>query len=249
MSEFNIKINHMHPNELDIRDLKDFLDAASKIMRPEKKDRTETVSLDILDNCITLKLETSSDRLTRNLQDRLTSLEKTRNLSIHPKSFRNGMIQLKKLAKRIKEPIILGTSFAEPDEFFSLDADTFLADNETHWFKTELYVYGKVRNAGGSKPNIHIETDYYGVLIVDTPLNILETLKENILYHEYGVRVEAEQNTDGEIKDKRAKFIEFLDYSPENSTLLEDLQNGKHQKDWDDITNAVDWIRNLRDAV
>lgn len=249
LNEFNIKISQMHPHELDIQDLKDFLDAASKIMRPERKDKSETVSLDIVDNCITLKLATSSDRLTRNLQDRLISVKETRNLSIHPKPFRDGIFKLRDLASRIKQPISLGTSLAELDQIFLLDADTFLADNETNWFKTELYVYGNIRNAGGANPNIHIETDYYGLLIVDTPRKILETLEENILYHELGLHVEAEQNIEGQIKDKRARFIDFLDYAPEESTLLEDLSAGRHQKDWADISNAVDWVRSLRDAV
>jgi hypothetical protein len=55
-------------------------------------------------------------------------------------------------------------------------------------------------------------------------------------------------NLNGEIKDKRGKFISFLNYSPSN-TFIDDIASGKYAAPWADVKDPVAWVRELRGPI
>jgi|694.fasta_scaffold79906_5 hypothetical protein len=104
----------------------------------------------------------------------------------------------------------------------SLPSSTELRiDRSTHYFRsaataveTEVYLYGRIVDAGGKeKPNIHLQVDGEGMYVIDAPRQFLEGLERNILYHRMGVRAMGRQNLQtGDIEKGSLQLIELIDY-------------------------------------
>src|SRR5690606_41509727 len=82
-----------------------------------------------------------------------------------------------------------------------IDKFTNFKRKEVLWADAEFYFYGKVTNAGGKdKANIHLLTDEYGIVRIQTPITFLEQQEENILYKSLGIRAKGKQHSEnGEI--------------------------------------------------
>jgi hypothetical protein len=108
-----------------------------------------------------------------------------------------------------------------------IDRTTHFVRTEATSVETEVYLYGKVVEAGGKgRPNIHLHVDGQGVFIIDAPEKVLAELKENILYHTMGVRVMGRQNLQtGELEKGSLKMVELIDYDQQyNEEYLKRLQ-------------------------
>lgn len=68
------------------------------------------------------------------------------------------------------------------------------------WVDIELYLYGRITDAGGKeKANIHLDTDK-GLIKIRTTIKELKDLPSNPLYKNFRIHVEAKQNiSNGEI--------------------------------------------------
>ena len=114
--------------------------------------------------------------------------------------------------------------------------------------RAEFYLYGRVTNAGGKdRANIHIQTDDYGLVIIKTPISVLEKLEGNILYRTFGVRVIGKQHTEtGELDRSDIRFVELIDYHPTyDEDYLQSLRS-KAKKNWLGSVKPDDWLRELR---
>ena len=80
----------------------------------------------------------------------------------------------------------------------------------------EFYFYGILKDAGGkSKANIHLDTEDYGYLAIETGQDFLMEQDENLLYKKFGVRTSGKQNLEtGEIDTKSLKLLELINYDP-----------------------------------
>lgn len=101
------------------------------------------------------------------------------------------------------------------------DSSQLRIDRTTHYLRTEatsveteVYLYGRVVDAGGKeRPNIHLQVDGHGQYTIDAQEQFLEGLKSNILYHRMGIRAHGRQNLQtGEIEKGSLKLIELIDY-------------------------------------
>lgn len=129
-----------------------------------------------------------------------------------------------------------------------IDRTTKLYRTEAVWAEAEFYLYGRVTNAGGKdRANIHLQTDEYGVVIIKTPIAILEKLEGNILYRTFGVRVLGKQHTEtGELDRSELRFIELIDYHPNyDEAYLQSLRT-KAKKNWLGSVDSDTWLRDLR---
>jgi len=95
-----------------------------------------------------------------------------------------------------------------------IDKNTFYFRTTEEWVDAEFYFYGKITNAGGKeKANIHLSSQDYGTLVIQTPQEFLAKTEKNILYKWFGIRAKGKQNTaTGEIDQNSLQFIELLDY-------------------------------------
>ncbi|ADB41675.1 hypothetical protein [Spirosoma linguale] len=129
-----------------------------------------------------------------------------------------------------------------------IDRTTKFYRTEAVWAEAEFYLYGRVTNAGGKdRANIHIQTDDYGLVIVKTPISILEQLEGNILYRTFGVRVIGKQHTEtGELDRSDVRFVELVDYHPNyDEDYLQSLRS-KAKKSWLGTTDPTAWLHELR---
>ncbi len=142
---------------------------------------------------------------------------------------------------------IIRTSEADTSEL-RIDATTRFYRTEAVWADAEFYLYGRVTNAGGKdRANIHLQTDEYGVVIVKTPITVLEKIEGNILYKTFGVRVTGRQHTEtGELDRSDLRFVELIDYHPDyDEAYLKSLRS-KAKKNWLGTIEPNNWLRELR---
>jgi hypothetical protein len=141
----------------------------------------------------------------------------------------------------------LSTSVASTNEI-KIDKSTRFRRTESIWADAEFYFYGKVTNAGGKdRANIHINTEEFGTIRIETPISFLEQYDENILYKSFGVRVIGKQHSEtGEIDKSTLKFIELVDYQPRyDIDYLESLRK-KATNSWLGKLDPDSWLREVR---
>jgi hypothetical protein len=118
---------------------------------------------------------------------------------------------------------------------------------ESIWVDAEFYFYGVLKDAGGkSKANIHLDTNDYGYLSIETGEVFLKEREENLLYKKFGVRASGKQNIEtGEIDTKSLFLLELIDYQPKFDTDYLNSLIKKAKKSWNNI-NPDEWLLNLR---
>jgi hypothetical protein len=133
------------------------------------------------------------------------------------------------------------------DVELSINPNTRFFRTENIWTDAEFYFYGILKDAGGkSKANIHIDTDDYGYLAIETGQDFLMEQQENLLYKEFGVRATGKQNLEtGEIDTKSLRLVELINYNPKfDSDYLSSLIS-KAKQSWKGI-DTNEWLTNLR---
>lgn len=133
------------------------------------------------------------------------------------------------------------------DYELTISPQTHFFRTENIWVKAEFYLYGLLKNAGGkSKANIHLDTDDFGYLAIETGEDFLRGLEDNLLYKRFGVRVSGKQNIEtGEMDTKSLKLIELIDYNPKFDRNYLNGLISKAKKNWQG-TNTDEWLTGLR---
>lgn len=118
---------------------------------------------------------------------------------------------------------------------------------ENVWVEAEFYFYGILKDAGGkSKANIHLDTDEYGYLSIETGEEFLKEREENLLYKKFGVRAFGKQNLEtGEIDTKSLSLVELIDYQPKFDNEYLNSRIKKAKENWKDV-NPDEFLINLR---
>ena len=120
--------------------------------------------------------------------------------------------------------------------------------SESVWVETELYLYGEIVDMGGkNKSNIHLSTEEFGTVLINTPKEILKSYDENYLYKRYGIRAIGKQNIEtGEIDKTSLNFKEIIFYptSYDERYLFRLIKKAKQS--WTEIADIDEWLRELR---
>lgn len=119
---------------------------------------------------------------------------------------------------------------------------------EAVWAEAEFYFYGKITNAGGKdKANIHITTEEFGTIRIQTPISFLEEYSDNLLYRSFGIRAAGMQHSEtGEIDSSTLKFIELVDYHPKYDEQYLKTLRDKAKNNWLGTIKPDDWLREIR---
>lgn len=143
--------------------------------------------------------------------------------------------------------LVIRTSEPDTNEL-RIDRTTWFYRTEAVWADAEFYLYGRVTNAGGKdRANIHLQTDEYGLMIIKTPIAVLEKIEGNILYRTFGIRVIGKQHTEtGELDRSDLRFVDLIDYQPDyDEVYLKNLRL-KAKKNWLNTVEPDNWLRELR---
>ena len=132
-----------------------------------------------------------------------------------------------------------------------IDRTTHYERDEKLWVDAEFYLYGELTNAGGKRsPNIHLDTEEFGVLKIATDKDYLKEADENLLYRKFGVRVEGRQNLRTFEMDRTSlKFVDLFEYEPAYSDAYLDGLMRKAESAWEKVTDPEAWLEELRGGV
>lgn len=129
-----------------------------------------------------------------------------------------------------------------------IDRTTHYERDEKLWVDAEFYLYGELVDAGGkSSPNIHLDTEEFGVLRIATDKEVLKNADANLLYRRFGVRATGRQNLSTFEMDRNSlSFLELFDHEPDYSEAYLDGLLRKAAPAWEAIPDADAWLKEIR---
>lgn len=115
----------------------------------------------------------------------------------------------------VRHNLSVGLATSESHHEVKIHPTSNLHRSRDMWVDAEVYLYGKITDAGGTTTtNIHLLTEL-GTLIIKASEEEIVSISENPLYKKYGIRALGKQHAEtGEIDKKSLRFLEIIDYSP-----------------------------------
>lgn len=126
-------------------------------------------------------------------------------------------------------------------------ASRFQHGSEKVWVTVEKYLTGRVVDAGGKQdPNVHLVlTDTGESIRVDATEQQLAAEKENQLYKQVTLRVQAEQH----LRTRALRHIQLIEFLPQTDEVDEQALAAlwcKGREAWKDVESATGWVESLR---
>lgn len=132
----------------------------------------------------------------------------------------------------VKEEIII-----DKNHQIKIDDITILVDSQD-------YIYGSIYDAGGVKPNIHIETTDGERIKIQAKMEDISSIDGNFLYKPCGILVEFKENIlTGERSEY--KFKEIIKYNPKMSNSEKKDFLKRQQEWWEKIDNLEKKLKEL----
>lgn len=234
---------NLHPELLDISEIREMLTDIESLLLPYTKDRKQ--------NAIAYRLEEGSvlhkfivpTVLALSFQSILDRLATEKDLSILEKKQIEIFEKYQRKAKAEDLHFSLVTSEGK-QEPLKIHKNTKFSKREAVWVDTEETIYGEVFEAGGKeKTNIHLNSPQYGTLIIKATKEQAQTAGE-LLYQEVALVVRAKQNLDtGELKD--LVLVSFDNFKPQyDAEALEAIIKRVTPK-WAD-KSVDEWLYKIR---
>jgi hypothetical protein len=235
----------LKPENTDIKEIKLILDNIEDILYPNQKDRP-IISYNIEEGSVKhifnvgvqALIGLSANLEVVNQQNSIDFLELKTAQAIE-------RIQIISYAKNYSFEI--KTYYDNKSFLFEINPHTQYKRTLDLWVDAEFYFYGEITNAGGkNKSNVHLSTEDFGTVIIETPKEFFENEERDLIYRKYGFRVTAKQNIDsGEFDKTSLKYVEMIPYYPKyNEEYLDKLIKRSTAK-WQNI-DADKWLRDLR---
>jgi hypothetical protein len=119
--------------------------------------------------------------------------------------------------------------------------------SENAWVAVEKYLTGKVTEIGGkTSPNVHVTLAGSGeTVVVDATERQLGAEKENYLYKDVTLRLDAEQH----LRTRALRNLRLIEFSPQANEVDEQGLTqlwDKGRKAWADVRSAAGWVEELR---
>lgn len=236
----------LSPDNYDIREIISILETAENLLFPgDKKDRP-TISYGIDKGSIKHIFKTSIQYII-GFNAIIGQVSEVQNIDFLDLGTAKAFENIQDIATKRNYIFNIFTSLDNTHEV-RIDKTTHFYRTEAIWADAEFYFYGKVTNAGGKdKANIHINTEEFGTLRIQTPISFLEQYNENLLYKTFGIRATGKQHSEtGEVDTSSLVFIELVDYHPKyDENYLKGLRD-KAKQSWLGNINPDDWLKEIR---
>ncbi|MEO6850712.1 MAG: hypothetical protein ABI203_03400 [Mucilaginibacter sp.] len=236
----------LSPENYDIREIISILENAENLLYPgEKKDRP-TISYNIEHGSVKHILKTSIQYII-GFNAVIGQINQTQDIDFLDLSTAKAFENIQHIATTKEYAFSIKTSVDGSNEV-RIDRNTNYYRKEAIWTDAEFYFYGKITNAGGrDKANIHILTDEFGTLRIQTPIPFLAKRESNILYKELGIRALGKQHSEtGEIDTTTLKFLELVDYQPKYDEEYLNTLIAKASQSWARINDKNAWLKEIR---
>lgn len=235
----------LSPDNYDVKEIMAILSNIEDILYPNSKDRP-LISYEINEGSVVHNFKTATQAVIATTAI-FTAIQKEQSLDFLEAKTASAIEAIQEAAYQKNYTFELGTS--ESDQpILEISPKTFYKKSDTYFVDTEMYLYGEITYAGGKmKSTIHLDTDEYGTLTVQTPKEVIQKLEDNPIYKECGLRISAKQNiATGEFDRSSLKFIEMIEYNNNFDRNYLDECINKAKDSWKDVNNTDEWIRNMR---
>jgi len=236
----------LKPDNYDIKEIISVLENVENLLFPSDKRDRPIISYKIEDGSVKHLLKTSIQFII-GFNAVIGQINELNNIDFLDSPTAKAIEQFQDNAKKKNYSFNLKTSIIKSNELV-INKETNFYRSEAVWVDAELYFYGKLTNAGGKdKANIHILTNEFGTLIINTPISFLEKYNENLLCKTFGIRATGKQHSETCEPDKSMiKFIELIDYQPKYDEDYLNKLRVKAKKNWLSSVNPDYWLAEVR---
>ncbi|NLT51461.1 MAG: hypothetical protein GXX85_11140 [Ignavibacteria bacterium] len=235
----------LKPDNYDIKHIASILQNVEDLLYPNNKKDRPLITYDIQEGSVKHIFKTPIQYII-GFSAILGQIQESNSIDFLDLKTARAIENIQELSQQKNYEFQFSTSVKKDIEL-TINPNTRFFRKENTWADAEFYFYGILKDAGGkSKANIHIDTDDYGYLAIETGQDFLMEQEENLLYKKFGVRVTGKQNLEtGEIDTKSLKLVELINYNPKfDSDYLASLIS-KAKKSWKGI-DTNEWLLNLR---
>ena len=237
--------NDLKPDNYDIKHIESLLQNVEDLLYPNNKKDRPLITYNIKEGSVRHIFKTSIQTVI-GFSAILLQIQTNNSIDFLDIKTARAIESIQNLSLQKNYEFQIKTSLKNESELEITPSTKFFRSENT-WVDAEFYFYGILKDAGGkSKANIHLDTDDYGYVTIETGKAFLKERKENMLYKKYGIRAKGKQNIEtGEIDTKTLELIEMIDYNPRfDNDYLEELII-KAKSNWKGI-NPDTWLQNLR---
>ncbi|MCB0453871.1 MAG: hypothetical protein KDC62_00615 [Aequorivita sp.] len=235
----------LSPGNYDIKHIASILQNVEDILFPTNKKDRPIITYDIQEGSVRHIFKTTIQTVI-GFSAVLSQVQANESIDFLELKTARAIENIQNLSRQKNYEFQIKTSLNDRFEL-TINPNTKFIRTENIWVDAEFYFYGILKDAGGkSKANIHLDTDDFGYLSIETGEEFLKEREENLLYKKYGVRAKGKQNIEtGEIDTKSLQLIELIDYQPkfDNDYLNSLIKKAKDS--WKNI-NPDEWLLNLR---
>lgn len=235
----------LKPENYDIKHIASILQNVEDLLYPNNKKDRPLITYNIQEGSVRHLFKTPIQYII-GFSAILAQIQETNSIDFLDLKTARAIENIQELSQQKNYEFQFSTSIKNTTEL-SINPSTKFFRTENTWSDAEFYFYGILKDAGGkSKANIHIDTEDFGYLAIETGQDFLMEQEENLLYKKFGVRATGKQNIEtGEIDTKTLKLVELINYNPKfDSDYLSSLIS-KAKNSWKGI-NGDDWLSNLR---
>ncbi len=237
----------LSPANVDVDYLIEALTHARDLLN-ETRTENEPLTITLHEGSLALRHDTRSD-----LAEKFdaTLIQFSENLLLDPldKISRRGLEGLKKMATRYGDTIVVNDA---SQKLLLITPDTEFREVKSVWVEAEVYLRGKINNAGGiSSPNIHVESDdaRFGKLLVKATKEQLANDEKNRLYKPQTMRVRIMQDAKtGAFDLSSATLLEFVEASSATHDVkgyIDDLI-GRSSGFFSTVKDPERWLAQIR---
>lgn len=235
----------LSPDNYDIKHIATILQNVEDLLYPNNKKDRPIITYDIQEGSVRHLFKTTIQTVI-GFSAVLGQVQANESIDFLELKTARAIENIQNLSRQKNYEFQIKTSLKDDYEL-TINPSTKYFRTENIWVEAEFYFYGVLKDAGGkSKANIHLDTQDYGYLSIETGEEFLREREENLLYKKFGVRASGKQNIEtGEIDTKSLSLLELIDYQPKfDSDYLNSLIK-KAKKSWENI-NPDEWLLNLR---
>lgn len=233
------------PDNFDIKHISNILQNVEDLLYPNNKKDRPLITYDIQEGSVKHIFKTPIQYII-GFSALLFQIQSSNSIDFLDLKTAQAIENIQKLSQQKNYEFQIKTSFNK-EIGLTINPTTNFFRTVDLWADAEFYFYGVLKDAGGkNKANIHLDTDDFGYLVIDTGQKFLKQQKENLLYKYYGIRASGKQNTEtSEIDTKSLKLIELINYNPKFDETYLTMQISKAKRSWKGI-DTDEWLKNLR---
>lgn len=235
----------LKPDNYDIKHIASLLQNVEDLLYPNNKKERPLITYDIKEGSVKHIFKTTIQTVI-GFSAILSQVQENKSIDFLDLKTARAVENIQNLSLQKNYTFQIKTSLKDDYEL-EISPSTKFFRAENIWVDAEFYFYGILKDAGGkNKANIHLDTDDYGYIAIETGKDFLEGQEENLLYKKFGVQANGKQNIEtGEIDTKSLKLIQLIDYNPKFDNDYLDELISKAKRSWKGI-NPDEWLKNLR---